>query len=754
MSSHRHDKKCRHKHKCANHFKDCDAKVRNMKVKGDLVVDGCICTGCANIDTKCTLGSVINGTESINTPSDTNSAVGLERVVSAVNLLVAINDKRTGERKSICTTQDFFDISLKLAGNTSDPVVTYDEFSERFICVMWETVNLTISGELTITDPGGISGNYPGSRSVRFPVFDTLVFPIEKTIPADASTILANDLTGKIALIESNSFQNAGSVTKVGNAATAGAAAAIIYNTEGEFIYSISGNAAIPSISISQSAGQLILDNILNPVTASMRSLPPDEVGLNGYSVMHIAVSKTSTPNSKDDFFIYTLGKEGGVYARIGADFPKIGVDDVALYFSTNSFHYPRSPDFLRSSQIVAIEKAPLLDGSSPTNITDILLNDQILTNPNDPITLGSNMICAFRLPSLLRPPKTDVPQVTFFVKPVVPNLLSITLPASGSSVEVTMITNILTAPVIQTVIVQVEPWTCKNLFAGARSFNNTAPQPKRHPDDPDYNLDLIPVIMNYRVIFYKDSLWCTHTVQPTDGSEIYEVRWYEIDVSNALNPGIDLQDRITLKQQGTVKAGGNTNAFYSSIDVDRDGNMGLGLNISGDDQPITMAHTGRLCNDPSGTVRYPLQTNFEGTEYPYRDFSWTGSNFSKRDGSSRWNDYTSTVLDPSDGKTFWFSSSYSNMTEADFISRNGGIWNTGLVTWCVDDTKGKTKTKPGQEPHICKPVQKICKTKNVKEVKSAEDVSILKMSDEERKEREEREEREWKVKHWRKYEV
>ena len=686
MGRHHKCHKCHDKCKC---HKDKDCRCRP-----------------ASIDTKCVLADVVNATEVGNSiVADPNTAVGPEQLVTAVNLAVEITDKKTGERLSLTQALDFWNITLASHDSfISDPVVLFDEFTNRFIALMWEPVGFFADAELSVESPGSIAGIYPASKGLNEgsqDPFDLSGIEIVPAVPLNADTPLMNDLTGKIALISSDGFV-ATSAVKGNNAAAAGAVAAIIFNTDvdlfGDSLLLIFGSDFIPTISVSNAIGEAMLANSPG-VVGGMRSLPVTEVGLNSFSRMHFAVSKDATPKTADDFITCYVGDEDGPYKNLLADYPKLGIDEDAVYISTNSIEFPIKEDDSTSifQQIVAIEKAPLIEGAwGPLNV---LLNNLLLIDPS--AALATNEPSTLRLPTFLRPPKSNGQQVAFFVNVKVDDPNG-TGPANGDALVVTAITKILSGdPQISTFEVPVEPWEAASLgFPPDFEIRNQgAPQPPgifQQFGVPLFRLANLPVRMMYRCVQFKDSLWCTLTI---GGPDLFEVRWYELDVSNFF----DLANpRITLKQEGKIIPGGTTSAFYPSIDVDKDGNMGIGFNISGPDQLLSFAHTGRLCTDPKGTVRFPLQVNLSAQpDFPYYNGSIEFPTF-----NSRWNDYTSCVLDPLDHKTFWFTSQYSNLDPSDYFA---GIpnWKAGIVNFCVEEGKGKTRTKPGQKGKVCPVIPK-----------------------------------------------
>jgi len=388
------------------------------------------------------------------------------------------------------------------------------------------------------------------------------------------------------------------------------------------------------------------------------------------------------------------VGDINGPYKQLVADYPKVGVDGDAIYISTNSFKLPFINPVELFAQIVAVEKAPLISGTGPVNV---LFSDLGTDHPLDPTGSG-NQLSLLRLPTLLRTPKTNTRQVTFFVNPK-PFKISGNFPADGDTLIVTVLKDILGTPELSEFEIKVNQWTAPVQGLNGEN-NNYVSQTSGVFQDfgfPPFLLQNIGTNMMYRCVQYKDSLWCCHSVGTND---LWEVRWYEIDVSEIFNNN---GPTVSLKQQGTIKPGGTTSAFYPSIDVDKDGNMAIGFNISGPDQPVAMAHTGRLKNDKKGTVRFPLEVNFEAqTELPYYN---AGLSQIPAGFLSRWDDYTSVTLDPSDDKTFWYCSQYSNLNINDYFNFETE-WSVSTQNFCVEKKKcAKTVCKqkgcPKRKPKV-----------------------------------------------------
>ena len=81
---------------------------------------------------------------------------------------------------------------------------------------------------------------------------------------------------------------------------------------------------------------------------------------------------------------------------------------------------------------------------------------------------------------------------------------------------------------------------------------------------------------------------------------------------------------------------------------VDRSGNMAISYSTSSSTEFPSIKYAGRLATDPIGTFSQTEQTLFAGTV--------------SQTSSTRWGDYSSTMLDP-DGCTFWITNQYASPT-------------------------------------------------------------------------------------------
>jgi hypothetical protein len=115
-------------------------------------------------------------------------------------------------------------------------------------------------------------------------------------------------------------------------------------------------------------------------------------------------------------------------------------------------------------------------------------------------------------------------------------------------------------------------------------------------------------------------------------------VRWYEIRRKKG---------RFSVFQQGTYAPADGVHRWMGSIAMDRRGNMALGYSVvNGTDVFPGIRYTGRLQGDTLGQMTLGEATIIDGTGV-------------QRTTNSRWGDYTSMNVDPTDDCTFWYVNEY-----------------------------------------------------------------------------------------------
>ena len=114
--------------------------------------------------------------------------------------------------------------------------------------------------------------------------------------------------------------------------------------------------------------------------------------------------------------------------------------------------------------------------------------------------------------------------------------------------------------------------------------------------------------------------------------------RWYELRRTGST---------YSIYQQGTYAPGDGVHRWMGSIAMDKQGNMGLGYSVvNGTTVFPGIRYTGRLAGDPLGQMTQGEGTIINGTGV-------------QRTTNSRWGDYTSMNIDPSDDCTFWYVNEY-----------------------------------------------------------------------------------------------
>jgi hypothetical protein len=167
---------------------------------------------------------------------------------------------------------------------------------------------------------------------------------------------------------------------------------------------------------------------------------------------------------------------------------------------------------------------------------------------------------------------------------------------------------------------------------------------------------DRVMFRLAYRNFGDHESLVTNHAV--TAGGSV-GVRWYELRLSGTGTPSVF--------QQGTY-APDATYRWMGSVAMDKAGNIGVGYSASSTSINPQIRYTGRLASDPPGQLTEAETTIVAGG----------GSQTTY----SRWGDYSSMVVDPADGCTFWYTQEYLTVTG----TRN---WHTRLASFTLPGCTG-----------------------------------------------------------------
>ena len=145
-----------------------------------------------------------------------------------------------------------------------------------------------------------------------------------------------------------------------------------------------------------------------------------------------------------------------------------------------------------------------------------------------------------------------------------------------------------------------------------------------------------------YRNFGSHEALVANHSIKPSGtGGAVSGVRWYEIR-----SPGAS----PVVFQKGTVGGGTSSVAkWMASIAMDKNGDIALGYSKSNSTVKPSIEYVGRVPTDALGTM-----------ESAKLIIAGTGV---QKSSQSRWGDYSSMALDPSDDCTFWYSQEYYKTT-------------------------------------------------------------------------------------------
>ena len=178
--------------------------------------------------------------------------------------------------------------------------------------------------------------------------------------------------------------------------------------------------------------------------------------------------------------------------------------------------------------------------------------------------------------------------------------------------------------------------------------LTNCVPQPGTDRG-LDAQGDKIMSRLVYRRIGDRESIVAVHSVNTAAGAG--GVRWYEF--------GIDKARTVTLRQQGTYAP----DAFYrwmASPAIDKFGNIGIGYSFGGTPHFAGQRFAGRVPSDRPGTLGLKETILVEGE--------------ASQTNTLRWEDYTTTAVDPSDDCTIWYVGDYLKKDAQNYSTKIGAF--------------------------------------------------------------------------------
>jgi len=213
---------------------------------------------------------------------------------------------------------------------------------------------------------------------------------------------------------------------------------------------------------------------------------------------------------------------------------------------------------------------------------------------------------------------------------------------------------------------IPVQPFD--SVFPCAPTSRDCLPQPGIV--DPNQYLDILSYRQRptwrlaYRNFGSFESMVTNQSVEATPG--VAGSRWYQI---------IRLGSFYFVAQQGTYAPADGVHRWMGSIASDRMGNIALGYSVVNATNVFPgIRYTGRLALDPPGQITLGEATIMDGSGV-------------QRTTNSRWGDYTSLNVDPSDDCTFWYVNEY--YTLAGQLSSTAG-WQTRIGTFKLPGCRGE----------------------------------------------------------------
>ncbi len=175
-------------------------------------------------------------------------------------------------------------------------------------------------------------------------------------------------------------------------------------------------------------------------------------------------------------------------------------------------------------------------------------------------------------------------------------------------------------------------------------------------------------------------TLVASHTVD-ANGQGRAGVRWYQLEPSGP---------SLRIVQSGTFAPNG-TQRFMGSAAMNATGDIALGYSVAGSQVRPGIRYTGRLASDPPGTMPQGEGVILTGGGVQTRRFDEPG--FTR---SARWGDYSTTVIDPVDGCTFWHVNQFLRRSDAEPQTRIAAFRLAGCAP-----PPGPDVTPPSDPPVI-----------------------------------------------------
>ena len=348
---------------------------------------------------------------------------------------------------------------------------------------------------------------------------------------------------------------------------------------------------------------------------------------VNGPYYECIAVSKTSNPVT-GGWWLYAIRADDAAHPYL-TDYPKMGVWPDALYMSANLFDCTSANCATNTFQG---PRAYAFNISKMVNGTALTAND---TQFADMGTAHDTV-----LPSNYRGTAPPINTPNYFVGDsqsafgweIYKYHVDFTTPANTTYTGPTNVSHAsyTNAP---DQVSNVSPGSASDTLAGRMMMQ-----------------------VQYRNIGGVESLWVNHTTGTAGASTPVGIQWSQINVTGTT------VNTTPVQQQIYNNGADGTNRFIGSLAVDKQGNMVLGYTASSTSVAPDIRYSGRLAGDTLGTLPQSETSMLPGVTR------------SVQTGQTRWGDYASMSVDPTDDCTFWYTTLYFPVQGSNWVTRIGSF--------------------------------------------------------------------------------
>lgn len=315
-------------------------------------------------------------------------------------------------------------------------------------------------------------------------------------------------------------------------------------------------------------------------------------------SLYLLSISDTSDPLGPWKNFALDAMKDGTTSTTNWADFPALGVDNKALYITSNQFAFDGGFQY---AKIRVVPKAAPYSGK-PVKFFDFVR----MRNADRSMAFTVQPCHTF-----------GAPQGEYLVNTSFP---------SGNTITLWRIANPTAAtPTLTRQQVAVSPYTL-------------APNADQKGGAPALNTGDVRIL---HAVCRGGSVWTAFTAAHNWGgaSNSASIQWCEI---NPVAPSV--------VQQGVYGARGS-HYFYPALCPDNNGNAVMVFSRSGSTEFGSIYYTGRRSTDPLGTLQTSTLLKAGTAHYVGLDSG----------GRNRWGDYNGVAADPASTRLIWFCSEYSS---------------------------------------------------------------------------------------------